>query len=113
MFDRKGQIIVDKEEYDGDADDLMMQALDAGAEDFAEEDDSFEILTDPDDFSEVREALEEAGIHMASAEVTMIPQTYVELTDPKDIQNIQKTLDLLDVTMMYRMYIITGTNNYG
>ena len=96
MFDRKGQIIVDKEEYDGDADDLMMQALDAGAEDFAEEDDSFEILTDPDDFSEVREALEEAGIHMASAEVTMIPQTYVELTDPKDIQNIQKTLDLLD-----------------
>ena len=42
------------------------------------------------------EALEEAGIHMASAEVTMIPQTYVELTDPKDIQNIQKTLDLLD-----------------
>ena len=50
MFDRKGQIIVDKEEYDGDADDLMMQALDAGAEDFAEEDDSFEILTDPDRF---------------------------------------------------------------
>ena len=96
MFDRKGQIIVDKEEYDGDADDLMMQALDAGAEDFAEEDDSFEILTDPDDFSDVRESLEEAGIHMASAEVTMIPQTYVELTDPKDIQNIQKTLDLLD-----------------
>ena len=96
MFDKKGQIIVDKEEYDGDADDLMMQALDAGAEDFAEEEDSFEILTDPDDFSAVREALEEAGIKMASAEVTMIPQTYVELTDSKDIQNIQKTLDLLD-----------------
>ncbi|MDY5986137.1 YebC/PmpR family DNA-binding transcriptional regulator [Sporofaciens sp. SGI.106] len=96
MFDKKGQIIVDKEEYEGDADDLMMQALDAGAEDFAEEEDSFEILTDPDDFSAVREALEEAGIKMASAEVTMIPQTYVELTDPKDIQNIQKTLDLLD-----------------
>ena len=96
MFDKKGQIIIDKEECAMDADDLMMIALDAGAEDFAEEDDSFEILTDPDDFSEVREALEEAGIHMASAEVTMIPQTYVELTDPKDIQNIQKTLDLLD-----------------
>ena len=96
MFDKKGQIIIDKEECAMDADDLMMIALDAGAEDFAEEDDSFEILTDPDDFSEVREALEEAGIHMASAEVTMIPQTYVELTDPKNIQNIQKTLDLLD-----------------
>ena len=58
-----------------DADDLMMQALDAGAEDFSEEEDSFEILTDPNDFSEVRLALEEAGIPMASAEVTMIPQT--------------------------------------
>ena len=54
MFDRKGQIIVDKEEYEGDADELMMTALDAGAEDFSEEEDSFEILTNPDDFSAVR-----------------------------------------------------------
>ena len=96
MFDKKGQIIVDKEEFEGDADDLMMQALDAGAEDFSEEEDSFEILTAPEDFGGVREALEEADIKMASAVVTMIPQTYVELSDPKDIQNIQKTLDLLD-----------------
>ena len=96
MFDRKGQIIVDKEEYDGDADDLMMQALDAGAEDFSEEEDSFEILTDPNDFSEVRLALEEAGIPMASAEVTMIPQTWVTLDNEEDIKNIQKTLDLLE-----------------
>lgn len=64
MFDQKGQIIVDKEECELDADDLMMQALDAGAEDFSEEEDSFEILTDPNDFSEVRLALEEAGIPM-------------------------------------------------
>ena len=96
MFDQKGQIIVDKEECELDADDLMMQALDAGAEDFVEEEDSFEVLTDPDDFSAVRLAMEEAGIPMASAEVTMIPQTYVELTDAKDIANIQKTLDMLD-----------------
>ena len=96
LFDQKGQIIVDKEECELDADDLMMQALDAGAEDFVEEEDSFEVLTDPDDFSAVRLAMEEAGIPMASAEVTMIPQTYVELTDPKDIANIQKTLDMLD-----------------
>ena len=74
----------------------VMQVLDAGAEDFVEEEDSFEVLTDPDDFSGVRLAMEEAGIPMASAEVTMIPQTYVELTDPKDIANIQKTLDMLD-----------------
>ena len=74
----------------------VMQVLDAGAEDFVEEEDSFEVLTDPDDFSAVRLAMEEAGIPMVSAEVTMIPQTYVELTDPKDIANIQKTLDMLD-----------------
>jgi transcriptional/translational regulatory protein YebC/TACO1 len=96
MFDKKGQIIVDKEECDLEADDLMMMALDAGAEDFVEEEDSFEILTDPDTFSEVREALEAEGIAMVSAEVTMIPQTYVTLTDEKDIKSIQKTLDLLD-----------------
>ena len=92
----KGQIIVAKEECEMDADELMMMALDFGAEDFGEEEDSFEILTDPDDFSEVRLKLEEAGIAMASAEVTMIPQTWVELTDETDLKNIQKTLDLLE-----------------
>ena len=96
MFDKKGQIIIDKEECEMDADDLMMIALDAGAEDFAEEEDSFEILTNPDDFSVVREALEKEGIVMASAEVTMIPQNYVSLTDENDIKYLNKTLDLLD-----------------
>lgn len=96
MFDKKGQILIDREDFEMDADELMMLALDAGAEDFAEEEDSFEILTDPDSFSEVREKLEEAGIPMMEASVTMIPQTYVELTDETDIKNIQKTLDLLD-----------------
>ncbi len=96
MFDKKGQIIVAKEEYETDADELMMLALDAGAEDFAEEEDSYEILTAPEDFSDVRLALEEAGVPMASAEVTMIPQTWVELTDETDLKNLQKTLDLLD-----------------
>lgn len=96
MFDKKGQIIIDKEECEMDADNLMMMALDAGAEDFSEEEDCFEIITDPDDFSAVREALEKENIPMAEAEVTMIPQNYVELTDEKDIKNLQKTLDLLD-----------------
>ena len=96
MFDRKGQIIIDKEECEMDADDLMMNALDAGAEDFSEEEDSFEVLTDPDEFSAVREALEKEGIPMMEAEVAMIPQTYVELTDEQDIKNLQRTLDLLD-----------------
>ncbi len=96
MFDKKGQIIIDKEECGMDPDDLMMLALDAGAEDFSEEDDSFEILTDPDDFSAVRQALENEGISMASAEVTMIPQTYVALTDETALKQLNRTLDLLD-----------------
>ena len=96
MFDRRGQIIIDKEECDMDADELMMLALDAGAEDFNEEDDSFEIFTAPNDFSTVREALEKEGIKMADANVSMIPQNYVTLTDETAIKNLQKTLDLLE-----------------
>ena len=96
MFDKKGQIIIDKEECDMDPDELMMIALDAGAEDFADEEDSYEVTTAPEDFSAVRENLENAGITMASAEVTMIPQTWVELTDEQDIKLINRILDLLD-----------------
>jgi len=96
MFDKKGQIIVDKEECSMEADDMMMTALDAGAEDFNEEEDSYEILTDPADFSAVRQALEDAGVAMAQAEVTMIPQTYVKLTNEEDIKMLNRTLDLLD-----------------
>ncbi len=96
MFDDKGQIIVDKEEYEGSSDDLMMTALDAGADDFNEEDDSFEILTSPDAFEEVEKALKEAGVPMVSAEVTKIPQNYVDVTDEDSITKIQRILDLLD-----------------
>ena len=85
MFDDKGLIIVSKEECDMDADDLMMIALDAGADDFSEEDDSFEITT-----------LEEQKIPMASAEVTKIPQNYVELTSEEDIKKMNRILMLLD-----------------
>lgn len=96
MFDKKGQIIVDKEECEIDGDDLMMMALDAGAEDFSDEEDCYEIITDPGDFSAIREALEKEGVPMADADVTMIPQTYVELTDEAALKSLQKTLDLLD-----------------
>ncbi len=96
MFDEKGQIIIDKEECDMSADDLMMFALDAGAEDFSEEEDSFEIVTDPAAFSEVRDAFEKEGITMASAEVTMIPQNYVSITSEEDQKNLDRILDLLD-----------------
>ena len=100
MFDEKGQIILSKEELEDadvtmDSDDLMMLALDAGAEDFSEEEDSYEIVTDPNDFGVVVEALEEEKIPMASAEVTMLPQNYVTLSD-EDAKWLQRTLDLLD-----------------
>jgi len=96
MFDEKGLIVIDREEVEMDEEELMMVALDAGADDFSAEEDSFEITTAPDDFSAVREALEAAGIPMASAEVTMIPQTYTELTSDEDIKKMNKLLDLLD-----------------
>lgn len=96
MFDEKGQIIIAKEDCAKDADDLMMLALDAGAEDFAEEEDSFEILTSPDEFETVRAALEKENIVMEEASVTMLPQTYVELTAEEDLTNINRILDLLD-----------------
>ncbi len=95
MFDEKGQIIIEKDE-DIDEEELMMAALDAGAEDFDGEGDCYEIITAPDDFSTVREALEAAGYEPLEAEITMIPQTYTALTDPEDIKKMNRLLDMLD-----------------
>lgn len=97
MFDEKGQILIAKEDCSLDADDLMMAALDAGAEDFLDEDEEvYEILTAPEDFATVNEALNAAGITPDSAEVTRIPQTYVDLTDAEEIKNMNRILGLLD-----------------
>ena len=96
MFDKKGIIIIDKEETDMEEDELMMTAIEAGAEDFAAEEDCFEVSTSPDDLETVREALEAAGIPMASAEVTMVPQTYTALTSDEDIKKMNKMLELLE-----------------
>ena len=96
MFDKKGQIIIDKEECEMDSDDLMMEALDAGAEDFSEEDDSYEIITDPESFPEVEKALKDMGLVLLEADVTMIPQTWVTLTDDDAKKKMQRILDLLD-----------------
>ncbi len=96
MFDEKGQIIIEKENCELDPDDLMMLALDAGADDFSEEEDYYEILTAPEDFSAVREALEQEGIEMTEAEVKMVPQNYVALKDHAAVSNLQRILDILD-----------------
>lgn len=96
MFDEKGQIIVEKDDDTIDEEELMMLALDAGASDFNAEEEGYEIITEPQDFSNVRIALEEKGIPMSLAEVTMIPQTYAEITDEDDIKKMNKLLSLLD-----------------
>ena len=87
---------IDKEEYTGDADELMMLALDAGADDFNEEDDCYEILTSPEEFDAVNQALADAGVTFASAEVTMIPKTTVDRTSEDDIKKMNRILGLLD-----------------
>jgi len=97
MFDEKGLIVLGKEGK-VDEDDLMMLALDAGAEDFSAEEDTYEILTPPDDFSAVREAVEKARLplEVLSAEVTLIPQTYTALDNPEDQKKMRRMLDMLD-----------------
>jgi len=94
MFQRKGQIIIERK--DGlDEDEVMMAALDAGAEDFNAEEEAFEITTAMEDFSQVRESLEEAGYEFASAELTMIPDTYTQL-NLEDSEKVQKLIDKLE-----------------
>ena len=94
MFDKQGIILIEKEDSI-DEDTLMMEALDAGADDFASEDGIFEITTTPESFSAVREALE-ANYMLASAEVEMVPQTTVDLTDPDDIKFMSRLLEMLE-----------------
>ena len=104
MFDKKGLILIEKTDRTNE-DEIMMEALEAGAEDFNTEEDYFEILTDPNDFSVVREALEKKGLEFVEAEVQMVPQTMTKLTDPKHIEFMDKLIenleDLDDVQNVY------------
>ena len=95
MFDNKGLIVVEREPG-MDEDEMMMMALDAGAEDVSALDDVFEIYTAPNDFSAVREALEQQGLSFLSADKKMIPQNTVEVTDEETLAKILKLLDMLD-----------------
>jgi len=95
QFDHVGQIAVEKAD-NVDEDELMMVALDAGARDFAAHDEGFEIITDPTDFSAVREAVEGGGFPILSAEITMLPKLTAKLDDPEDVKKMHKILDLLE-----------------
>ena len=104
MFNKKGVIVIDKESTSMDEDELMMLALDAGAEDFQTLDEVYEITTDPSDFSTVHEKLEEAGLEFLEAEVQMVPTTTVKL-DEKGAEKMERLIenleDLDDVSNIY------------
>lgn len=93
-FDQKGVIIIEREDLDEDT--VMMDALDAGADDFEAQEECFEITTTPDNFGGVLTALEEKGYAFASAEVAMVPQNYVKLESDDDVKNMEKLIDLLE-----------------
>ena len=95
MFDKKGHIVIERSAKI-DEEELMMAALDAGADDFNAQDDCFEVFTSPADFSAVREALEAAGYTFLSADIAMVPQNYISLTDEGDLKNMQKLIDMLE-----------------
>ena len=94
MFTQKGVIVVDLE--DKDPDELMMDALDAGAEDMEADGPVFEVTTDPDSFNDVVKALEEKGYTFESAEIEMVPQNYITMTNEDDVRSMTKLLDMLD-----------------
>ena len=95
MFNKKGVIVIDKSTCNQSEDDLMMLALDAGAEDFESDEECYTVTTSPEDFSTVREALESQGIEFLEASIQMVPTTYVAL-DEKDQERMEKLLDNLD-----------------
>ncbi len=95
MFNKKGVILIEKDDKI-EEDNLMMEALEAGAEDFSTEEEYFEITTEPNDFSKVRIALEDKGYEFIEAEVSMIPTVMTKLTDAKQIEFMDKLIDNLE-----------------
>lgn len=95
LFNKKGIIVVEKADNVSE-DDLMMEALEAGAEDMTAEDGFYEIITEPGDFTAVREALESKGYEFVEAEISMIPTTTTKLTDPRQIEQMKKLIDNLE-----------------
>ena len=95
-FSKKGVLVIDNEDEDYTEDDVMMDAMDAGADDFEAEDDCFTIYTDPDDFNAVADALTKKGYAFVSAQIEMVPAEYKKLDNPDDIANMEKMLDIFE-----------------
>jgi len=95
-FDKKGVIIINDEDGDLDEDTVMMDALEAGAEDVEKDGDVYEVTTDPDAFQQVFDALEKAGYQFVSAQVEMVPQNYISVTGEADRKNLTKMLEMFE-----------------
>jgi YebC/PmpR family DNA-binding regulatory protein len=95
MFDHKGVLVIDRDE-EMDEDEVMMQVLEAGAEDFSAEESHFEIYTDIADFGAVRDALSSAGYIFSMAELRYLPQTMTSLSEEEDVKNMNKLIDYLE-----------------
>lgn len=94
MFNKKGKLIIEAEGLDEDA--VMEDALEAGATDFEADEDVFDISTEPEDFSAVRDALEAKGYAFVTAEIQMVPDVLTAISDPDAIKNMEKMLDMLE-----------------
>ena len=95
-FSKKGVLVIDNEDEDYEEDDVMMDAMDCGADDFEAEDTCFTVYTDPDDFNAVADALSKKGYVFASAQIEMVPGEYKKLENPDDITNMEKMLDIFE-----------------
>ncbi len=96
MFEKKGVLVIDREELEADEDKVMEDALEAGASDFEADEDVFTIYTEPEDFSGVRDDIAAKGYEFASAEVEMVPNTYTKLEDEDSKEKMQKMLDMFE-----------------
>ena len=95
-FSKKGVLVIDNEDGDYEEDNVMMDAMDCGADDFEAEGDCFTIYTDPDDFNAVADALAKKGYTFVSAQIEMVPGEYKKLDNPDDITNMEKMLDIFE-----------------
>ena len=95
-FDKKGVVVIDNEDQELDEDTVMMDALEAGAGDFEADGPVMEVRCEPDDFNAVVKALEDKGYTFLSADIAMVPQNYITLTDEGDLKNMQKLIDMLE-----------------
>jgi YebC/PmpR family DNA-binding regulatory protein len=95
LFDRKGLLVISREELDINEDDMLLQAIEAGAEEMETTDEAFEIYTAPENFEEVKNKLAENGFSFVTAEITMVPQTYTTLTGD-DLTKMLRLIDMLE-----------------